>query len=519
MSRRQHPLVPSVLGPVQLSRSRSQILESIFYKGLPYSRKLSAHTSCVNYLAFSSNGARFLASGGDDLDIHIWDFHQDDISHPRHTGIGHTVSSVEKYLHVGLFCFKQILVLVSHVLFAFDRKFDATQFQLPQSSNAERPIDSLSYRNTIRSLSCHPFQDEVFLSASESGRIILHDERTWRNPSTRARDIIQIETEVCDVKFHPTMENIFASCDSKGTVCLRDVRLGFGPANKRRDHGVVQVFNTKISKGSIAHLSNPESSSIAFDRDGTKLAVTMLHHYPTIYSLSDPNPIAFCSVQTLPDGSPILPGQRSYSNSCTIKHGSFGSLGFDNDDFYCAGSDDFCAYLWRIPSISSLVEQRQIVDPDEWSGNTIFADTIGYAAGLHEPRYLPVNIKTPLSRLTGHNSIINTTLVHPNFPYIVTCGIERHIFLHSATPSTPFSDGLESTPTEVRSLSEQSTPEEDISVHNLLTGIEPAHSGDLESSTISLFDGILRAEGTADPFQSRRWSPDSDSEPEDDSSD
>ncbi len=57
---------------------------------------------------------------------------------------------------------------------------------------------------------------------------------------------------------------------------------------------------------------------------------------------------------------------------------------------------------------------------DEWSGNTIFADTIGdlphlsyyalfltrnaptgYAAGLHEPRYLPVNIKTPLSRLTG----------------------------------------------------------------------------------------------------------------------
>lgn len=147
----------------------------------------------------------------------------------------------EKYLHVGLFCFKQILVLVSHVLFAFDRKFDATQFQLPQSSNAERPIDSLSYRNTIRSLSCHPFQDEVFLSASESGRIILHDERTWRNPSTRARDIIQVETEVCDVKFHPTMENIFASCDSKGNVCLRDIRLGFGPANKRRNHGVVQV--------------------------------------------------------------------------------------------------------------------------------------------------------------------------------------------------------------------------------------------------------------------------------------
>ncbi len=46
-------------------------------------------------------------------------------------------------------------------------------------------------------------------------------------------------------------------------------------------------------------------------------------------------------------------------------------------------------------------------------------------------------------------------------------------------------------PTEVRSLSEQSTLEEDLSVHNLLTGIEPADSGDLESSTISLFDGYV----------------------------
>ncbi|KAK0464224.1 WD40-repeat-containing domain protein [Desarmillaria tabescens] len=464
-----------------------------------------------------------------DLDIHIWDFHQDDISHPRHTCVGHTrniftlaFSASNKYLFSGG---------TDNMI----HKFDATQFHLPQSSNAERPLDSLSYRNTIRSLSGHPFQDEVFLSASESGRIILHDERTWRNPSARSRDIIQVEAEVCDVKFHPTMENIFASCDSKGTVCLRDVRLGFGPSSKRMNQGVVQVFNTKISKGSIAHLSNPESSSITFDRDGTKLAVTMLvgagfpelltfqyiaqHHYPTIYSVSDPTPIAFCSVQTLPDGSPVLPGQRTYSNSCTIKHGSFGGLGFDSDDFYCAGSDDFCAYLWKIPSISSLVERRQIVDPDEWSGNTVFANTTGYAAGLHEPRYVPVNIKTPLSRLTGHNSIVNTTLIHPNFPYIVTCGIERYIFLHSATPSTPFSDGLESTPTEVRSLSEQSTQEEIISIHNLLTGVEPEDHGDLESSTISLFDGILRAEGTADPFETRRWSPDSESESEDEPSD
>jgi hypothetical protein len=79
-------------------------------------RKLSAHKSCVNYLAFSRNDGRWLASAGDgkvmfdsryycdwlttciawafrlDFRVQLWDFNQDDIQRPSQTYAGPTVS-------------------------------------------------------------------------------------------------------------------------------------------------------------------------------------------------------------------------------------------------------------------------------------------------------------------------------------------------------------------------------------------------------------------------------------------
>lgn len=52
---------------------------------------------------------------------------------------------------------------------------------------------------------------------------------------------------------------------------------------------------------------------------GSKLAITFLGYGPTIYSLADPYPVAVCSGRLRPDGSPVAPNERSYSNCCTIK--------------------------------------------------------------------------------------------------------------------------------------------------------------------------------------------------------
>lgn len=120
-------------------------------------------------------------------------------------------------------------------------------------------------------------------SNSDDGRIILHDQRSWSRPS-RAHDTIALDCPVTDVKWHPTLEHIFATSEEKGAVCLRDTRMAFGPATRRTREGVVQTvrflifvtsrnslvskYNTKISKGSVRHLSNPEPSSLTFDSDG-----------------------------------------------------------------------------------------------------------------------------------------------------------------------------------------------------------------------------------------------------------
>jgi WD repeat-containing protein 22 len=43
------------------------------------------------------------------------------------------------------------------------------------------------------------------------------------------------------------------------------------------------------------------------------------HWLPTIYSLSDPYPVAICSGRNLPDGSPSPPDARTFSDSTTMK--------------------------------------------------------------------------------------------------------------------------------------------------------------------------------------------------------
>ena len=55
-------------------------------------RKLTAHKSCVNYLAFSRHDGRWLASAGDDFCVQLWDFSQEDVKRPAYAFTGPIVS-------------------------------------------------------------------------------------------------------------------------------------------------------------------------------------------------------------------------------------------------------------------------------------------------------------------------------------------------------------------------------------------------------------------------------------------
>ncbi|GBE85301.1 WD40 repeat-like protein [Sparassis latifolia] len=485
--------------PIHSARSRKSALKHLLTEGFPYSKKLTGHTSCVNALAFSHGSGRWLASAGDDLHVLLWDFHQDDVNEasfsftgPRANVFSLAFSATDQYLYSGD---------TDNKIYQYDLSYlssAGTQHSRFSSAVFQQHDDS------VRAISSHPVYDHIFMSAGEDGRIILHDTRTPTGRHSRAENVLQHDAEFTGVQYHPNMAHIFATSDNRGEVCLRDARMAFGPLSRRSQKGIVQTYVTTLLKHS--HLSKPEVSSITFDYTGTRLAATMLYYYPVIYSVNDPYPLAICNGRNQPDGTPVPSGVRTYSNTCTIKHGSFGGPGLGDDCYYGAGSDDFCAYIWKIPDTPRLLDGRLEVDPEDWDEHS---STVGFANGLSQSRVVPMELPTPFCRLTGHQSIVNTTLMHPSNLHIATAGIERDILIHGPTPTSPCLDGTTLTPTAVRTL-----PDSDLDSNRLFRhaiGLGPAmDEPDDDTGAIALFDEIIRQEGDADVFVLRRWNPDVD---------
>ncbi|KAI0802032.1 WD40 repeat-like protein [Irpex lacteus] len=426
--------------------SRFSVVEGLMQTQLPYSRRLVSHTSCVNMLAVSPDG-RWLASAGDDPYVHLWDFHQTNLVAPDHSFRGHR-SNV----------FALTFSATGRHLFSGDTddtilKYDLSH--LPSSTTPQRAMlpshINLEHSGSIRAISCHPFSDDVFLSASEDGCIITHDSRDRNGASiSRAQRTLQGPTEFTGVQFHPEAPDLFVTSADSGQVCLRDVRMAFGPLSGRSNNGIVKTFVTTLAKPLLPHLARPEASSVTFDKTGSKICVTLLGYLPTIYSLDDEYPLATCSADCLPDGSSIPPTSRTYSNACTMKHGSFGGPGLDVDEYYAAGSDDFCGYVWKIPSIPEMKVLRETLTDAEYYQYP--RDTVAFTSTLSSPRTIPLSLSRPLCRLGGHKSIVNSAIFHPSWPYVFTAGVERHITLHSPFVDSPCAPDLEKTDTEVRQL-------------------------------------------------------------------
>ena len=49
-----------------------------------------------------------------------------------------------------------------------------------------------------------------------------------------------------------------------------------------------------------------------------------------------------------------------------FQHGSFGGPGLDRDCYYAAGSDDFRAYIWKIPDSRELEQKREKIAYERW---------------------------------------------------------------------------------------------------------------------------------------------------------
>lgn len=172
--------------------------------------------------------------------------------------------------------------------------------------------------------------------------------------------------------------------------------------------------------------------------------------------------------------------------------------------FYGAGSDDFRAYLWKIPPIPELVEQRSEISAVDWASSPRESETIGrlpiiylsrftdpnslaFTEGFAKSKIIPRDISQPFCRLTGHRSIVNTVVIHPHFLHVATCGIEKDVILHSPTSGSPCTQDLDRSPPSVRRLPVGGEGDR-VAYVRALMGIGTEDDDDDEEATIRMFD-------------------------------
>ncbi|KAL8280486.1 hypothetical protein RQP46_007134 [Phenoliferia psychrophenolica] len=271
------------------------------------------------------------------------------------------------------------------------------------------------------------------MSASDDGSIRTFDLRT----DGGVVNYINEAAEFNDVAYSPVVDNLFVTTDSAGRVLLQDARVAFGDGDHLASEACVRQYATSLRLRTDEPPSysskryNFDSSSIVFDPSGRLICSTISRYLPTLFDISDEQPLATF-------------GAAGYANACTIKHGDFG--GTPENLYYAAGSDDFNAYVWSVPPIDVLKARRQdlLVDTkilpdtprvcfDYATSNTEFEDDVAEDEQRSSPT-VPSHISIPSSILTGHRSVVNTVLFHPSLPFLVTSGVEKVVLVHSPTP-------------------------------------------------------------------------------------
>lgn len=118
---------------------------------------------------------------------------------------------------------------------------------------------------------------------------------------------------------------------------------------------------------------------------------------------------------------------------------------------------------------------------------------------------------------------MNTALIHPDRPYLLTAGIERYIRLHSPTSASPSTEPLALTPPEVRAVAASDPHSRTLLLRAMGIIDDPVDEDDEDDrDAIALFDQyapfpshytallltegsrrILRTEGNGDVFEIR----------------
>ncbi|KAG7202814.1 hypothetical protein KM043_009971 [Ampulex compressa] len=279
----------------RLFNARLECSENLFRKDL------LSHYGCVNAIEFSSQGD-LLVSGGDDRRVLLWKVEQ-------------AIQGVDK----------PMVMKAQHVSNIFCLGYDNSKTKIFSAGNDDQVIvhdlrtgDVLNFflhEKPVYGLSIHPYNDNVFASACDDGRVLIYDIRG--NSSMETFCLAQHKAAFHSVMFNPVESRMLATANAKDGINMWDVRKPLEP--------VLHYGNESPTQSSM---------NVRFNAAGNRLLALRRRLPPVLYAIDSPTHL--CQFDH--------PG---YYNSCTMKSCCFAG---DNDEYVLSGSDDFNLYMWKIPS-------------------------------------------------------------------------------------------------------------------------------------------------------------------------
>ncbi|XP_034663004.1 DDB1- and CUL4-associated factor 5 [Drosophila subobscura] len=279
-----------------------------------YQRNLTGHYGCVNALEFS-NGGQFLASGGDDKRVLLWNIDQEVV-----TALGRPQVMNETHTS-NIFCLG-FDTLNSHV---FSGGNDDLVIQHDLATG--KLLNYFSHEGPVYGLSVDRTSVHLFSVATESGEVLFYDLRLGNyEPLTVAK----FRSPFNAVEFHPLNGNFLATANAKRGAMLWDLR--------QHKHPLCQYNYITES---------PSCMSVRFNCSGSLLLTLHRRLPPILFSPSSPEPVGTFY-------------HDEYFNSCTMKSCSFAG---PQDEMVVSGSDNFNMFIWRLDGVDLDAKNQWIDTP------------------------------------------------------------------------------------------------------------------------------------------------------------
>lgn len=263
---------------------------------------LVGHFGCVNAVEFSNNGGEFIVSGGDDRRVMVWNVEK------CVYGTGTPVSLKGEHKS-NIFC----TVFDNENRHLFSAGND--NMALRHDFETGETVGMYYHDDPVYGLHVHPEDSNVFLTASDDGKVLLWDIRA---SSVRGSSscVANLESAFHAAVFNPVDYNVIATANSKKGVQLWDMRVPIS---------CLKQFSCDIGQMCAMGLK--------WNTTGDMITALRRRLPPVLYHVKRSSPIAEFH----------HPG---YSNVCTMKSNCFAG---SKDQYVVSGSDDFNVYIWEVP--------------------------------------------------------------------------------------------------------------------------------------------------------------------------